>query len=377
MISDGDSKTDSLYSKAGVDEPREQQALKGMLHWLKKTYSFRTGIGSTSYSIGHFANVLNMGGGLGLVLTTDGVGTKLMIAQKLNRFDTVGIDCVANNVNDILCMGAEPIAMLDYIAINAIDERVLEDIAKGLCHGAEKAHISIPGGEIAQVREMLAPAPTGETALDLVGSAVGVVALSPERDDLPQLIDGKRVEPGDLVIGLLSSGLHSNGYSLARKVLLEKAQLRLDQDVPELGRTLGDELLQPTHIYVGPVLGLLQKGFPVHGMVNISGGGLLNLGRLPNECSYIIDNLPPVPPIFRLIRELGSISDAEMFATFNMGIGFCLIAGADAGQAILTEVSNAGYQAVILGKVEGQPGGHILLPDYHLKGRGDVFETGQ
>src|SRR5215471_21268742 len=170
MASENDSRPNSSYSRAGVDEPREQEALKGMLRWIKKTYSFRQGIGSTSYSIGHFANVLNMGSGLGLVLTTDGVGTKLMIAQKLKRFDTVGIDCVANNVNDILCMGAEPVAMLDYIAINSIDERVLEEIAKGLYLGAEKAHISIPGGEIAQVREMLAPAGAGEMAVDLVGS---------------------------------------------------------------------------------------------------------------------------------------------------------------------------------------------------------------
>src|SRR5260370_4119319 len=193
MSSEGDSKGSSSYSKAGVDEPREQEALKGMLGWIKQTYRFREGIGSTSYSIGHFANVLNMGGGLGLVLTTDGVGTKLLIAQQLKRFDTVGIDCVANNVNDILCMGAEPVAMLDYIATNAIDEQVLEDIAKGLYLGAERAHISIPGGEIAQVREMLAPVKPGETAIDLVGSAVGVVALSSDRDDLPELIDGKRV----------------------------------------------------------------------------------------------------------------------------------------------------------------------------------------
>jgi len=375
MGSENDSSRKSSYSRAGVDEPREQEALKGMLRWIRKTYSFRDGIGATSYSIGHFANVLNMGGGLGLVLTTDGVGTKLMIAQKLKRWDTVGIDCVANNVNDILCMGAEPIAMLDYIATNAIDEQVLEDIAKGLCIGAEKARISIPGGEIAQVREMLAPVAAGETAIDLVGSAVGVVALSSERTDLPGFIDGKKVAPGDVIIGLSSSGLHSNGYSLARNVLLDKAHLPLDQYIADLGKTLGDELLQPTNIYVEPVLTLLRKGLPIHGMVNISGGGLLNLGRLPNECSYLINNLPPAPPIFRLVKEYGSIPDAEMFATFNMGIGFCLVAGAEAGQAILDEVSSLGFEAVVLGRVTDQAGNRILLPDYNLVGGGDIFQT--
>src|SRR5215472_520775 len=144
------------YSEAGVDEPREQETLKRMLPWFKKTFSFRKAIGSSSFSIGHFANVLDMGSGLGLVLTTDGVGTKLLIAQAMGKFDTIGIDCIANNVNDILCLGAEPIAMLDYIAINTIHEQAMEDIARGLCAGAEKAHICIPGGEIAQVGEMLA-----------------------------------------------------------------------------------------------------------------------------------------------------------------------------------------------------------------------------
>src|SRR5204863_9738383 len=180
--------------------------------------------------------------------TTDGVGTKLLIAQAMNKYDTIGVDCVANNVNDILCLGAEPIAMLDYIAINQINEQAMEDIAKGLCIGAEKAHICIHGGEIAQVGEMLATSIGNTVALDLVGSAIGVVRLSAQRTDLPVLVDGRNVRSGDIIIGLLSSGLHSNGYSLARRVLLEKAHLSLDQYITELGRTLGEELLEPTYI---------------------------------------------------------------------------------------------------------------------------------
>lgn len=371
-MSEGNSKTYLSYAEAGVDEPREQEALNKMLYWFRKTYSFRKGIGSPSHSIGHFANVLEMGAGLGLVLTTDGVGTKLIIAKMLNKYDTVGIDCIANNVNDILCLGAEPVAMLDYIAINTINEHALEDIAKGLFIGAEEAHICIPGGEIAQVTDMLACA-NGVTAIDLVGSAIGVVALSPERTDLPPLVDGKKITPGDIVIGLLSSGLHSNGYSLARKALLDQAKLRLDQYVEDLGRSLGEELLVPTSIYVDPVLSVLQKGLSVHGMVNVSGGGLLSLGRLPTDYSYVIESIPPPPPVFKLIQDYGSIPDAVMFAAFNMGIGFCLICAETDAEKVIEEACSKGHRAIRLGKVVDEPGRRIILKSYDLVGSGEVF----
>jgi len=361
------------YSEAGVDEPREQEALKKMLYWFKKTFSFRRTVGSCSFSIGHFANVLDMGAGLGLVLTTDGVGTKLLIAQAMNKYDTIGIDCIANNVNDILCLGAEPFAMLDYIAINTIDEQALEDIAKGLCTGAEKAHICIPGGEIAQVGEMLAKSADNGIALDLVGSAFGAVSLSAERTGLPSLIDGKNVRPGDVVIGLLSSGLHSNGYSFARRILLEEAQFQLDQYVPALGRTLGEELLEPTYIYVDPIMSLQRKELPIHGIVNISGGGLLSLGRLPADYSYWIDTLPDLQPIFQLIQHTGSIPDTEMFATFNMGVGFCIVCAETAANSVIEDIQSNGHQAFIMGKVIDEPGGKILIKPHDLVGVDDTF----
>jgi phosphoribosylformylglycinamidine cyclo-ligase len=374
-MSEKDSKSYLSYAEAGVDEPREQEALNKMLYWFKKTYSFRSGIGSTFYSIGHFANILEMGAGLGLVLTTDGVGTKLIIAQMLDKYDTVGIDCIANNVNDILCLGAEPVALLDYIAINTVNEQVLEDIAKGLCMGAEEAHICIPGGEIAQVADMLA-CTNGATSVDLVGSAIGVVGLSPQRTDLPPLVDGKKITPGDIVIGLLSSGLHSNGYSLARKVLLDQAKLRLDQYVDELGKTLGEELLTPTSIYVDPVLSLLRKGLSVHGMVNVSGGGLLSLGRLPADYSYVIKNILSPPPVFKLIQKYGSIPDTVMFAAFNMGIGFCLICAETDAERVIEEVHSKGHKAMRLGKVLDKPGRRIFLEPYRLVGFGEAFIEG-
>ncbi len=354
------SETYLTYGEAGVDEPREQKALVKMLPWFRKSFSFRKGLGSPAFSLGHFANVLDMGDGLGLVLTTDGVGTKLMIAQMCNKFDTIGIECVANNVNDLLCLGAEPIAIMDYLAIDVIDEKVLEDIAKGLSIGAEKAHISIPGGEIAQMGDMLARI-EGSVALDLVGSAVGVVGLSPDRTDLLPLIDGSKVEPGDAIVGLLSSGLHSNGYSLVRKVLFNQAKLHVNQYVDILGRTLGEELLEPTYLYVDPVLSLLRRQLAIHGMVNISGGGLLSLGRLPAKCSYHIENLPPVPAIFNLIQEYGSLPDTQMFSAFNMGIGFCIVCANDAVDTVIKDIHSNGYQAMMLGSVSDEKGGKLLL----------------
>jgi phosphoribosylformylglycinamidine cyclo-ligase len=370
-MDDKPSSPSRFYADAGVDEPREQRALGSMLHWFKKTYAFRRGIGATVAGIGHFANVLDLGHGIGVVLTTDGVGTKLLIAQELMRFDTVGIDCVANNVNDLLCLGAEPVAMLDYLAISEVDEQMLEDLAKGLCAGAEQAHISIPGGEIAQIGEMLSRHHRGPT-VDVVGCALGVVSLSPASTDLPPLVDGRHITPGDAIIGLTSSGLHSNGYSLARKVLLHDARLPLPQHMDELGRTLGDELLEPTRIYVDAVLPLLRRRL-LKGLVNVSGGGLLSLGRLPVEVSYLIEDLPPPPPIFTLIQSRGSLPDTAMFAAFNMGIGFCLICDPSVVATVLRDVSAAGYQARHIGRVIEKPGKSISIAPAKLVGRGETF----
>lgn len=361
------------YAKAGVDEPREQEVLEKMFSLFKKTYSFREGLGATAYPNGHFANVLDMGNGLGIAFTTDGVGTKLLVAQMLNKYDTVGIDCVANNVNDLLCLGAEPVALLDYIATNAIDEEVLVGITKGLCLGAMKAHISIPGGELAQLGDVLVHS-TGAPTIDLVGSSIGIVGLTQDRKDLLPIIDGKKVRPGNLIIGIVSSGLHSNGYSLARKVLLEHADLKLDSYINTLNRTLGEELLEPTFIYVDPIINLLRRSLPIYGMVNVSGGGFLSLGRLPNEYSYVIEHLPPIPPIFKLIQEHGSLPDTEMFAAFNMGIGFCLVCEEAAAQEIIDSIVSYDFEAMILGRVIDKPDREIYITPNKLVGSGEVFK---
>jgi phosphoribosylformylglycinamidine cyclo-ligase len=364
------------YAEAGVDEPREQEALgTRMLPWFKRTYEFRKGIGAPMSGIGHFGNILQLGGGRGLVLATDGVGTKLFIAQRMRRYDTVGIDCIANNVNDLICLGAEPIALLDYIAINGVDEEALEGIAKGLCLGAEKAGITIPGGEIAQMPEMFSRE-QGATALDLVGTAVGLVSLGDEFDEVPRLVDGSLVSPGDVIIGLASSGLHSNGYSLVRRVLLDDSRFALDDHIDRLGRTLGEDLLEPTRIYVKPIIALLKKGHAIHGLVNISGGGLLNLSRLPVNCSYSINNLPPIPPIFELIKETGRLPNAVVFAALNMGIGFCLVCPSASADTLLNELKACGETASVIGSVTGDPSGRVIIEQYGLVGSGERFEAG-
>ncbi len=295
------------YAKAGVDQGAADSAVDGL---VKALGAIQLGRPSRQVPLpGHYASVIKLDERTGIALSTDGVGTKLLVAEQLGRFDSIGIDCVAMNVNDVICVGAEPLAMLDYIAIDRADPAVCAEVGLGLARGAELAGVEIPGGELAQLGEMV-------RGVDVSGACFGTVALG-------EIVDGSSVEPGDAVIGLPSSGLHSNGYTLARSAL---EGLPLDQD-PEgrLGRTLGDELLEPTEIYVKPVLELLRSEIEVRGLAHITSGGLGNLSRLAAEVSYEIDEPLPVPPIFELIQERSGTSDEEMREVFNMGCGFCCI----------------------------------------------------
>ena len=300
------------YARAGVSQGAGDAAVAALV----KALGGGSGESRQVLASGHYANVVRIDDRTGIALTTDGVGTKLLIAEQLGRWDTVGIDCVAMNVNDVICVGAEPLAMLDYLAVDEADPEVAAEIGQGLARGAEQAGIEIVGGELAQLGELI-------RGLDLAGACFGVVALD-------SLVTGSGVEPGDVVIGLPSSGLHSNGYSLARSAL---EGIPLDDD--RLGRPLGEVLLEPTTIYVKPVLELLGSGADVRGLAHITSGGLGNLLRLEAEVGYEIDDPLPAPPLFELIQELGSVGDEEMHEVFNMGCGFCcVIAAADEGQAL-------------------------------------------
>ena len=296
------------YAKAGVDQGAADSAVAALVRALG---AIELGRPSRQVPLpGHYASVIRIDDRTGVALSTDGVGTKLLVAEQLGRFDTVGIDCVAMNVNDIICVGAEPLAMLDYIAIERADPRTCEQIGIGLARGAELAGVEIPGGELAQLGDMV-------RGFDVAGACFGTVALD-------SVVDGSAVRPGDAVIGLPSSGLHSNGYTLARAAL---DGVPLEDE--RLGRPLGDVLLEPTEIYVKPVLELLRSTVDVRGLAHITSGGLDNLLRLAAEVGYEIDDPLPVPPVFELIEERGGVAGEEMHDVFNMGCGFCCVVAAD------------------------------------------------
>ena len=250
-----------------------------------------------------------------LVSSTDGVGTKLHVAFATDRHDTVGIDLVAMGVNDLLVHGAEPLYFLDYLAVHRVDPARIEAIVSGVAEGCRRAGCALVGGETAEMGTLYAP---GE--YDLAGFAVGVVERS-------GIVTGAEVRPGDRILGLASSGLHSNGYTLVRKVIFERLGLKTGDTVPGLTRSVADELLEPTRIYVKPVLELLRS-VPVLAMAHVTGGGITeNLPRvLPDGCQAVIDPRAwPVPPIFRVIQEAARVENAEMRRTFNMGIGYLLV----------------------------------------------------
>ena len=365
------------YAQAGVDEEREQAAFARVMRpWLARTKVKSPLVTSiTGLASGYFATLMHLPPGPPIALTTDGVGTKIMLAEEANRWEPIGVDCVANNVNDLICVGAVPLALLDYIATDRIDEAVLDEVARGLFLGAELAGIAIPGGEIAQIGEMLAKSSSGSPTLDLVGTAIG--ALPPAEgtaDGYRQALDGSAVGSGDVVIGLPSSGLHSNGYSLARHALFKKAGLTLDDRVPGSGRRLADALLQPTRVYVNAAESLWAAGVTPHGMAHISGGGLLNITRLAANVSYELDAIPSAPEIFDLIASAGDIDSATMYATLNMGIGFCIVVGKDDQQAALAALKAAGEDAIRIGTVTERPGRTVTIPAAGLVGKGDAFQ---
>ncbi len=319
----------------------------GSLERLLQAIDTVRGLGAPQrLGIGHFASVVEIDVNLGLAITTDGVGTKILIAQLADRYDTIGIDCVAMNVNDLICVGATPITMVDYLAVQEPHERLLEEIGKGLAEGARRADINVCGGELAQIKPMLDGAKP-DWGFDLVGTGIGLVALD-------AVVDGNSIESGDVVLGIASNGLHSNGYSLARKVLLDQEGLTVDSHVPELGMALGEALLAETSIYVKEIVSLLQSDIPVKGLAHITGDGLGNLTRLDTPHGFVIDHLPQeqVPPIFHLIRERGPVELAEMFQVFNMGIGFCaIVPESDVSQA-KTILSESGHGVLTLGSVD-------------------------
>jgi phosphoribosylformylglycinamidine cyclo-ligase len=351
------------YQAAGVNTDQEDEALKRLVKHIRPTWPTH-GIGRVALDIGYFANVLDLGG-MGLAITTDGVGTKVMIAQLMNSYNTIGIDCVAMNVNDLLCVGATPISMVDYLAIETLNPDMIEAIAEGLARGAQEANISISGGEMAQLRDIIKGQKEG-LGFDLAGMAIGTVALD-------KIIIGQDIEDNDVVIGIESNGIHSNGLSLARQVLLGKGESALTNVFPDLGCSLGEELLKPTHIYVKEVLEILAQNIPVKALIHITSDGFLNLTRVRSNASYVIDKLPSPPAIFSLIRNLGNIEPEEMFSVYNMGIGFCIVVPERAADDVHSIIQAHHKQAHKIGYAKADGQGNVEIPSVGLIGTGKRF----
>lgn len=360
MTTDHPLMSHTTYQESGVDTDEADVGLKRLIERITRTWPPRGSFGGVQLPIGYFANVIDIGG-IGLALCTDGVGSKAIIAQLMGRYDTIGIDCIAMNVNDLICVGAQPVSLVDYIAVERVDAQMLDAIAIGLADGAAQAGISISGGEIAQLEDVV-------HGFDLAGAAVGTVPLD-------KILTGRDVEPGDRVIGIQSSGIHSNGLTLARKAFFKRAQpLALDYPVPGTSASLGEELLRPTLIYVREVMEILRQVPSVKALINITSDGLLNLHRVENpRTGFIIDEMPEVPEIFKMIQHYGNVSVAEMFEVYNMGVGFCVVVSEMDVGSVLSILEKYDRKAWVIGKVIEDATKGVYLPRQGLSGHQKRF----
>jgi phosphoribosylformylglycinamidine cyclo-ligase len=293
------------YADAGVDIREEAQTVEALVGAL------RTGRNGAVQPIdldGQFAGAVRLGD-TALVLCTDGAGSKVMVAEAMQAWDTIGIDCIAMNVNDALCVGAEPVAFVDYLALEEHRDGFAKQAGEGLAEGARQANVAIVGGETATL-------PGVVEGFDVAGTCLAVAHAD-------ELVTGQQVQPGDRVIGVPSSGIHSNGLTLAREAV-DRAGLDYTDTVLELDRPIGRELLEPTRIYTDPVLDLLDR-VPPHGLVHVTGGGVRNFPRARGDVAYHLDNWPEPPAVFDAVQRLGDVPERELFETFNMGVGFAAI----------------------------------------------------
>ena len=322
------------YSDSGVDIEKEEIAINQIISNINYQ---RKGIGQPLG--GHYAGLIEFGN-LILVLCTDGVGSKVKIASKMKKWDTIGIDCIAMNVNDAICVGAEPIAFVDYLAIDDPKPEITKEIGKGLSKGAELSNISIVGGETASLPDII-------NGFDLAGTCLGFVKKE-------KIVTGQKITHGDIIIGLKSSGIHSNGYSLVRKVMKE-SKISYEDTFPNKlknNKKIGYTLLTPTNIYVKEILNVL-KSVNVHGLAHITGGGLKNFLRLNKKVKFIIDDPFKPQNIFNFIKGKGHISNFEMYKTFNMGMGFAIIIDEnDVEESIKIIKKSTKIEVKIVGKIE-------------------------
>lgn len=361
---------DLTYRAAGVDTRKQDDVMETVFGLLRQTWSEREHV---LLDFGHFANVISIGK-LGVAISTDGIGTKAIIAQLVGKYDSVGIDCVAINANDVLCVGAEPLSLVDYLAVQTINPEMIADIAKGLSAGGLLAKISVAGGESAQLPELLKGEEEGG-GFDLAGTCIGTV-------ELDSIITGKSIEPGDVILGIPSSGVHCNGLTLARKALgitddksLKERRAALSIHEPELGETIGEALLTPTRVYTKEVLCLLQNNINVRGIAHITQDGFLNLPRLESDVGYVIDAPLDPQPIFRMIQKTGGITDQEMYEVFNMGTGLCVVVPALQADAALSLFEGLPESVSVIGHTTADLNRSVNIPQLSLTGtRGSGFQ---
>ena len=312
----------STYSEAGVDIDASERATEALIAQIKGVN--RKGDGEAIRLDNGFAGLVKLGDGA-LAMCTDGVGSKLLLAEEMDSIHTVGIDCVAMNTNDLICVGAEPLSFVDYVALDKPDEELMAKIGKGLAEGCRQSNCTLSGGETAILPELV-------HGFDIAGTSVGYVKQD-------KIIDGAKITEGDVLIGLKSSGPHSNGYTLIRKLF-------------NGDKEIGKQLVEPTRIYVKEVINLIKQ-VDVHGIAHITGGGLDNISRINDNFQYVIDNPLPVPSIFDWLQERGDVEDGEMYRTFNMGMGMIIIVDKkDADKS----VSLLGEYAQIVGSVNSGTG---------------------
>ncbi len=336
-------KKEITYKDAGVDIDAGQESLRRIAESARSTHS-----DSVLTGLGGFGSLFDMGPALKgytepvLVQSADGVGTKLMVANMMNRYDSVGIDIVNHCCNDILCQGARPLTFLDYIAVEVLKPEQIEQLVAGMAKACRENGVSLVGGETAEL-----PGTYAKGEYDLVGVITGIVEKS-------KIITGQTIQPGDTLLGLASSGLHTNGYTLARKVIFDTLEMDIDEAPPELGRPVGEALLEPHKDYSQTMLPLFDK-YDIKGLAHITGGGLPgNLSRvLPDGCDAVISKQSwDTPPLFQLIASGGLVPSDDMYRTFNMGIGMVIVTGPDNAKNLINALDSSGETVYTIGAIE-------------------------
>jgi len=338
------------YAEAGVDETLVARGLEILGKYVRESFKY----GEVMQDYGHYANTVKVSEDLCLAMSTDGVGSKVLVAEMAGKYDTIGEDCVAMNVNDLICIGATPVGFVDYLASEKpLPVEIIEGIGKGLLSACAESNIPILGGETAILPDMIRG--MSDSGLDLAGTAVGIA--KPD-----ELFDGSSIEDGDVILGVASNGIHSNGFTLARKVLFSKYNV---DDELAWKVILSDELLRPTRVYVKHFKELKEAGVNIKGLAHITGSGFRKVLRL-GEFKFEIENFPEIPPIFELIRTTGNITWHEMFTTFNMGVGLVVLVPPSQVEQALAALSKHD-DAFLLGFVEKTKQGTVEIKSYGVK----------